>query len=293
MSEQSQPSVSTSGPYLSFRRHGEIAVVAVSAAIEDLPPNLVETAAQVVLSPLKQNPPSNVIVDLSEVKFFTSEFISFLLRCHVIVKRHHGELVLAGVSDRVRELLRQTALDTLWAIYNNRNQALEALMECATTDPQRIHSCPVDPVPPRRERPQTSEDFVREIKEAADKLLADGATRGDVKLLCTAFKELRHCFKVFAAYKGRRKATVFGSARTKPDHPTYQQAVEFGRQDARGRLDARDRGRRRHHGSRPRRRRPRRQHRAQHPVAVRAVGQPGHGRQRQAHDHARTSSRAS
>jgi uncharacterized protein (TIGR00730 family) len=88
---------------------------------------------------------------------------------------------------------------------------------------------PVENIPPRRERPQTTEDFVREIKEAADKLLLDGASRGDVKLLCTAFKELRHCFKVFARYKGRRKATVFGSARTKPDHPTYQQAVEFGR----------------------------------------------------------------
>ncbi|HJZ90118.1 MAG TPA: LOG family protein [Gemmataceae bacterium] len=91
---------------------------------------------------------------------------------------------------------------------------------------------PPETSPPRRERPQTSEDFVRDIKEAADKLLADAATRGDVKLLCTAFRELRHCFKVFARYKGRRKATVFGSARTKPDHPTYIQAVDFGRRMA-------------------------------------------------------------
>src|SRR5262245_11271341 len=69
-------------------------------------------------------------------------------------------------------------------------------------------------LPARRDRPQTTEDFVREIKEAADKLIVDGASRGDVKLLCTAFKELRHCFKVFGRYKGIRKATVFGSART-------------------------------------------------------------------------------
>ena len=89
---------------------------------------------------------------------------------------------------------------------------------------------PPETAPLRRERPQTTEDFVREIKESADKLLADGASRGDVKLLCTAFKELRHCFKVFGRYKGIRKATVFGSARTKQDHPTYLQAVEFGRQ---------------------------------------------------------------
>ena len=86
--------------------------------------------------------------------------------------------------------------------------------------------------PARRERPQTAEDFVRELKESADKLLVDGASRGDVKLLATAFKELRHCLKVFGRYKGRRKATVFGSARTKPEHPTYQQAIEFGRKMA-------------------------------------------------------------
>ena len=43
------------------------------------------------------------------------------------MKKHHGELVLAGVSPRVRELLRQTALDTLWAIYDNRTQVLAAL----------------------------------------------------------------------------------------------------------------------------------------------------------------------
>ena len=127
MSASPEATSSRNEPYLSFRRHGEVAVVGVSAAIENLPASAIETAAQVVLSPLKENPPSNVIVDLSRVQFFTSEFISFLLRCHVIVKKHHGELVLAGVSPRVRELLRQTALDTLWAIYDSRAQALDAL----------------------------------------------------------------------------------------------------------------------------------------------------------------------
>jgi uncharacterized protein (TIGR00730 family) len=38
--------------------------------------------------------------------------------------------------------------------------------------------------------------------------------------------------KVFAGYRGRRKATVFGSARTRPDHPAYRAAEAFGRQIA-------------------------------------------------------------
>jgi uncharacterized protein (TIGR00730 family) len=73
-----------------------------------------------------------------------------------------------------------------------------------------------------------ADPFVQQIKETADKLVSDRASRGDVKLLATAMKELRYCLKVFAAYRGRRKVTVFGSARTKPDHPAYRAAVAFG-----------------------------------------------------------------
>jgi anti-sigma B factor antagonist len=121
-------STSTLGSeYFQVTRRGDIMIVVPSPEIEQLPTNIIETAAQVVLAPLKACPATNVIFDLSRVHFFGSEFISFLLRCHVIVKKEACEMVLAGVSDRIRELLRQTALDTLWAIYDSRTQALDAL----------------------------------------------------------------------------------------------------------------------------------------------------------------------
>jgi len=77
--------------------------------------------------------------------------------------------------------------------------------------------------------PPSAAEFVAQIKETADKLLRDHAARGDVKMIATAVRELRYCFKVFAAYRGTRKAVVFGSARTKPDHPAYAAAEEFGK----------------------------------------------------------------
>jgi uncharacterized protein (TIGR00730 family) len=83
-----------------------------------------------------------------------------------------------------------------------------------------------------RRRPQTLEELVADIKRTAEMLIEDGASRGDVKLLRTAFRELRYCFRVFAGLKHRRKITVFGSARTPPSDPSYQQAVEFGRRAA-------------------------------------------------------------
>jgi uncharacterized protein (TIGR00730 family) len=80
------------------------------------------------------------------------------------------------------------------------------------------------------QRQQVSvERLVQQIKETADKLIRDNANRGDVKLLSTALKELRYAFKVFAPYRNRRKVTVFGSARLSAEHPSYHQAVDFGR----------------------------------------------------------------
>jgi uncharacterized protein (TIGR00730 family) len=77
--------------------------------------------------------------------------------------------------------------------------------------------------------PVSVEQLAQQIRETADKLLRDGAPRGDLKLISTALKELRYCFKIFSLYRGSRKATVFGSARLPPTDPAYQAAVTFGR----------------------------------------------------------------
>ncbi|PQO31996.1 TIGR00730 family Rossman fold protein [Bremerella cremea] len=66
-----------------------------------------------------------------------------------------------------------------------------------------------------------------QIHETADKLQRDAATRGDLKLLSRSLKELRYAFKVFTPYRDMRKLTIFGSARTLPDHPTYIAAAKF------------------------------------------------------------------
>jgi uncharacterized protein (TIGR00730 family) len=86
---------------------------------------------------------------------------------------------------------------------------------------------PDDPRPPI-----TTEHLVQQLKETADKLIRDGANRGDVKLLSTALKELRYAFKVFAPYRNRRKVTIFGSARLPSTDPAYAQAVALGRRVA-------------------------------------------------------------
>jgi uncharacterized protein (TIGR00730 family) len=73
------------------------------------------------------------------------------------------------------------------------------------------------------------DDLIERIKESADKLASDKSSRGDLKILSRALRELRYAFKVFAPYRRTRKVTVFGSARTQPHQPAYHQAEQFGR----------------------------------------------------------------
>lgn len=94
---------------------------------------------------------------------------------------------------------------------------------------QQIHDH--DPAQQEEEvKVHSVEHYALQIKETADKLVQDRANRGDVKLLSVALRELRYCFKVFAAYRHRRKVTVFGSARLPLSDPSCLQAIEFGKQ---------------------------------------------------------------
>jgi uncharacterized protein (TIGR00730 family) len=77
--------------------------------------------------------------------------------------------------------------------------------------------------------PQSIDYFVEQMKATADKFLRDHASRADVKLVATAQKELRYALKIFAQYRHTPKVTIFGSARTPPHHPSYQQCVAFAR----------------------------------------------------------------
>jgi anti-anti-sigma factor len=108
-------------------RRGDIVIITPASEVESMSEGLIQQAAEFVLAPFRSDPPAGIVVDLTQVKFFGSVFISFLLKCHMLVKRHGCELVLAGASDRIRELLHLTALDTLWALYETRAEALESL----------------------------------------------------------------------------------------------------------------------------------------------------------------------
>lgn len=122
------PKGNASPAFIQIERHGDVAIIVPNADVEAMQWDLIEQAADIVLQPLRKDPASGVIVDLSQVAYFGSVFLSLLLRCHKLVKQQGNEMVLCGASERAKELLKLTALDTLWAIYQDRGEALDAMV---------------------------------------------------------------------------------------------------------------------------------------------------------------------
>ncbi len=111
-----------------IERHGEVTLLGASASLESLDVTLADQVAEVVLSPLRRLQEPLVVVDLSAVDYFGSIFLALLIRCWKLVSDKGGMMVLAGVSERAKELLRLTSLDMLWPIYTDRREAIDALL---------------------------------------------------------------------------------------------------------------------------------------------------------------------
>src|SRR3972149_1898645 len=71
-------------------------------------------------------------------------------------------------------------------------------------------------------------DLITEMLVPTLKLHRDHPERSELKLVNAALKEMRYSFLVFGPYRGIRKLSVFGSARTAAHDPHYNPAAAPG-----------------------------------------------------------------
>lgn len=77
------------------------------------------------------------------------------------------------------------------------------------------------------EKNQAHQDF---LSEAISTLLkVENAEKRDLKLIQKSLSEIVDSINLFSPYKHIRKVSIFGSARTSPDHPNFQLAEETAR----------------------------------------------------------------
>ena len=111
-----------------IERHGDLTIITATRSLETIEFGLEEQVADMVLSPLRGQENPLIVFDLSQADNFGSMFLALLIRCWKLALSQGGTMALSGVTDRTRELLRVTALDMVWPMYESRREAMEALL---------------------------------------------------------------------------------------------------------------------------------------------------------------------
>jgi anti-anti-sigma factor len=111
-----------------IERRGDLTVITASEALERMDFDLEEQVADLILKPLRRQENPLIVFDLSQANHFGSMFLALLIRCWKLALSQGGTMALSGVTERARELLRVTALDTVWPIYDSKREAIEALL---------------------------------------------------------------------------------------------------------------------------------------------------------------------
>jgi anti-sigma B factor antagonist len=119
--------MSSAKDFFQVEMTGGTIVITPIGDINSLSAELLHEAAEMMTELIESNESPMLVIDLSNVPSCGSVFMSFLLRCHKSVKSRGGEMVLSGASQMLRELLSVTRLDTVWALYLTRDEALDAV----------------------------------------------------------------------------------------------------------------------------------------------------------------------
>ena len=72
-------------------------------------------------------------------------------------------------------------------------------------------------------------EMIAQMVDTCLKMAREGHDLGQVKLVTHALKEMRYAYQVFNRYRGTRKVSIYGSARTEESNPDYIAAAEFGK----------------------------------------------------------------
>ncbi len=106
----------------------DVTIIELDERYDSLDEESLEGLGEALLEAASGSPAPALLLDLSKTRFIGSRFIGLLVRVWKRVQDHQGRMGLCCVPPFCREALITTRLyDTLWAIYETREEAIAAM----------------------------------------------------------------------------------------------------------------------------------------------------------------------
>lgn len=116
-------------PFIEFENEGSTMVITPLRTISSLAEEAVKPELDFLLERLEHLGVRQVVVDFARVEYIGSSMLEALRRIWVKVHEGGGQMALCNAGPVVREVLQVARFDTIWQLYDTRDEALAALGE--------------------------------------------------------------------------------------------------------------------------------------------------------------------
>ncbi|MHC4551724.1 MAG: STAS domain-containing protein [Planctomycetota bacterium] len=87
----------------------------------------VDTIADTLRSLIRDRRPENLVIDFSDVVFFSSQMLGLLVDLWRRMKDANGKLLVSGINTQLTRVFRITHLDKIFDFYENSQAAVSAI----------------------------------------------------------------------------------------------------------------------------------------------------------------------
>lgn len=108
-----------------FEREGAI-VVTLERSYSAFDEDLLDETQEELLALVDRQPIPFLILDFTQTEYFSSVFFEILFRVWKRIKERGGQFRLCSLQPSCQEIFEMAKLDSLWTIYPNVSNALEA-----------------------------------------------------------------------------------------------------------------------------------------------------------------------
>jgi len=111
---------------MEITREGNVAVAAFkSGCISDV--EGITAMGRQIKDFIGDNPPTKLIFDFSEVRFFSSQVLGLLLEIRAELERSHGEVVISAINPELHRVFKITNLDKIFRFFDDKESAIETV----------------------------------------------------------------------------------------------------------------------------------------------------------------------
>lgn len=111
---------------LEVRTEGKVLITKLSvASISAM--SAVEGISQLLREAVREHEPDYLIVDFSDVRFFSSQMLGLLVDVWRRLRENGGAVVISGIDPQLTRVFRITNLDKLFSFYETTEKAISAI----------------------------------------------------------------------------------------------------------------------------------------------------------------------